>query len=560
MESKGRRVKEKEKKGLNFFSKIVITGLFLACVAVVINLAPNYIQNKLAKKTNLIINNNNVTSSLKKDVKVENDVIYLSFDDVKNFFDENIYYDKQYKQIITSSDTKLASLEIGKKQMYINSSKTILYAPAIEDDGTYYLPISEMDKVYNVEIKFSKDTNIISVDSLDREQKIGNSSKNASVKYKPTTFSKTLDKLKQGDSVVVIGQSDGWYKVRTGNGIIGYVKEIANISKVREDFVRQKQINGKVSLVWDSYYSGNAPSRTESIDGINVVSPSFARLKEWGKGEFSISSDSSMKAYVSWAHNNGYKVWPMVANDSQKATTSEILNDYKLRETLINNIVNMVVKYDLDGINIDFEYMKQEDKNLFTQFLIELAPRFRELDKVLSVDVTAPDGSEDWSGCYDRHRIAKVADYIIYMAYDQYGISSPKEGTTAGADWVETNIKKFIGKQEEVDKDKLILAMPFYTRLWKIDGDNKSSSVIFMKSVDSNIPEGVQKTWNEDLKQYYVEYQKSGYTYKIWIEDEKSIKAKFDLMHKYELAGAAYWQKDFESSNIWSVIKSKIKK
>ena len=559
MESKGRRLKEK-KKGLNFFSKIIVTALFLGCVAVVINLAPNYIQNKLAKKTNLIINNNNVTASLKKDVKVENDVIYLSFDDIKNFFDENIYYDKQYDQIITSSDTKLASLVIGKKQMYINSSKTLLYAPAIKEDETYYLPISEMDKVYNVEIKFSKDTNIITIDSLDKEQKVGNSSKNTNVKYKPTTFSKTVDKLKQGDSVVIISQSDGWYKVRTDNGTIGYVKEISNISKVREDLVKEKQVTGKVSLVWDSYYSGNAPSRTESIDGINVVSPSFARLKEWGKGEFSVSSESSMKAYVTWAHNNGYKVWPMIANDSQKATTSEILNDYKLRETLINNILNLVVKYDLDGVNIDFEYMKQEDKNLFTQFLIELAPRLRELDKVLSVDVTAPDGSEDWSGCYDRNRISKVADYIIFMAYDQYGISSPKEGTTAGADWVETNIKKFIGTQEEVDKDKLILGMPFYTRLWKIDGDNKSSNVIFMKSVDSNIPDGIQKTWNEDLKQYYIEYQKSGYTYKIWVEDEKSLQAKFDLMHKYDLAGAAYWQKDFESSSIWSMIAKEIKK
>lgn len=318
----------------------------------------------------------------------------------------------------------------------------------------------------------------------------------------------------------------------------------------------EKQIEGKVSLVWD-YYTSIVPTRTESIAGINVVSPSFASLKSSGNGELDVKIGTSGKAYIEWAHSNGYKIWPMISNDSNKPLTSKILNDYELREKLINNIVNLTTSYNLDGINIDFEYMKEEDKDVFSRFIIELAPRLKEYGKVLSVDVTAPDGSADWSMCYNRYKIAQVADYIIFMAYDQNGASSPKEGTTAGADWVEVNIRKFLG-QEAVKEDKLILGMPFYTRLWKESNGDTKNSVVLMKSVDSTIPSNVERVWNEDLKQYYVEYKNGGTTYKMWIEDEKSIKEKFALMKEYNLAGAAYWQKDFESSNIWNIVEEQI--
>ena len=143
------------------------------------------------------------------------------------------------------------------------------------------------------------------------------------------------------------------------------------------------------------------------------------------------------------------------------------------------------------------------------------------------------------------------------MAYDQNGISSPKEGTTAGADWVETNIKKFLG-QEGVEPDKLILGMPFYTRLWKETGSKPTSSVVTMKNIDTTLPEGIEKNWNEDLKQYYVEYNQNGITYKMWLEEENSIKAKFELMKQYKLAGAAYWEKDMEKESIWDVVAENI--
>lgn len=549
-----------EKKKGNMFKKVVVTVLFLVCICVVINIAPNYVQNEIKGKINLIINNNNVTTSLKYDVIVdENEVIYLSSKDIGNFFDQNIFYDNVYNQIITTSGTKVATIEPNKKEMYVNSSKVNIYATMTKKDNTFYLPFSEMKSVYNVEVKYSKETGIVTIDSLDKEQKMGNSSNDTNVKYRPTVFSKTIDKIKKGESIVVIEKKDGWNKIRTSKGLIGYVKDVANIHNTRENMEETKQIQGKVSLVWD-YYTSIVPTRTEKIDGINVVSPSFAYLKNT-QGDLQTKIGDAGINYINWAHNCNYKVWAAVSNSEVgKSATSEVLNDYKLREKLINSIVLLTTNYNLDGINIDFEYMKEKDKGMFSQFLIELAPRLKEYGKVLSVDVTAPDGSPDWSLCYDRNKIGQVADYIIFMGYDQYGESSTKAGTTAGADWVEVNVNKFIGTQEEVDENKLILGMPFYTRLWKEKDGNIESSVVWMKNIDSKLPAGAEKKWDENVKQYYVEYEQNGYTYKMWVEDEKSIREKFNIMNKYNLAGAAYWQKDFESENIWNVVKEEINK
>ncbi len=554
---RAKQEKIKKTKKANGLRKIVIMVLFLVAVGFALTIAPNYEKDALQGKTKVIINNSDITKSLKLEPWVnENEIVYLSTKDIANFFDKNIFYDNQYQQIITSSDTKLASIAIGKKEMYVNSSKVNIYGEALKKDGEFYLPFSEMQKVYNVEVQYIEDSKTIVIDSLDRKQEMATITKDTDIKYLPTTFAKTVDKVEKGNSVIAIEkQENGWMKVRTANGRIGYTKEVTNVRTLRQEMEEQKQIEGKVSLVWD-YYSEyvSAPSRNGKIEGVNVVSPSFAVLKKLGKGQLETNIGDKGKAYREWAHAQGYKVWPMISNNSMKETTSEILKDYQLREKLINEIVNLTINYDIDGINIDFENIYQADKNMFSQFIIELAPRLREYGKVLSVDVTAPDGSEDWSLCYDRNLIGQVADYIVFMAYDQNGATSPKEGTTAGANWVEANIKKFVGTQEEVAPEKLILGMPFYTRLWKEANGQITSKVVSMKNIESTLPQNVEKKWDEALKQYYVEYSQGGATYKMWIEDEASIQAKFDLVKQYQLAGAAYWTKDRESESIWPVI------
>lgn len=558
---------KKKKKGNVAIKFLGVIALLAVIVGVVFYFAFIHLKEVKNERTNLIINNRNMTESLKADVMIENGVVYISSKDVGNFFDSSIYYDNKYDQIITSSYNKLAAMPVGKTQIQVNSSNTTIKAPVIKKENNFYIPFSALENIYNVKVNYQQETNIVTVDSLDRDYKIATTGKKARVKQKPSAFSKTVAIVEQGESFIIANREDypvpdGWIRVRTESGVLGYVKDkkMGQINTIREAIKEQKKIEGTVSLVWD-YYSEyiTAPDRSgTTIKGVNVVSPTCFILKTLGKGAVEENVGEQGKNYIAWAKQNGYEVWPSISNNSRIDTTAEVMRDYKLREKLINQIVDYVTKYQLDGINIDFENMYAEDKDNFSQFLVELRPRLNEIGAVLSVDVTAPDGGETWSMCYDRNTIAKVADYIIFMGYDQYGVSSTKSGTTAGGDWVETNIKKFLG-QEGVSPDKLILGIPFYTRLWtERNGKMTSTEVKLMKDIDKVLPANVKKEWDENLKQNYVEYKQNGATYKMWIEDEKSIEAKLDLINQYQLAGAAFWEKDMEPNSVWNLVSTKL--
>ena len=420
-----------------------------------------------------------------------------------------------------------------------------------------------MKDVYDVEIRNIEKTKVVTMDSLDREQKKAIVTSNLSVKSSTNFLTKTVDRIKKGDSVIIISSDKGYTKIRTEKGKIGYIKskKVANEITVREEMKEEKQIEGKVNLVWD-YYSnvGSAPDRSgTSIDGVNVVAPAFFYLDDDGNLKDNIGEKG--ENYINWAHDNGYKVWPMVSNAEAGLTlTSEIMNSYAKRQKLIEDIVDKCVEYKLDGINVDFENMKQEDKDLYSRFIIELTPRLKEMGLVTSVDVTAPDGGETWSMCFDRHVIGDVADYIIFMAYDEYGVSSTKPGTTAGYDWVKLSLNKFL-QTEEIESNKIILGIPFYTRVWTTDPSGKSTSkTVSMKKTESVIPDGTQKQWNDDLKQNYVEYTDGNNKKQIWIEDIDSIKSKISLITENNLGGVASWQKDMELDEIWSVLIEEINK
>lgn len=557
---------EKKKSKIGIIIAIIIIALVLIVGAIggYYVIKRNYIVSKI-NQTNLIINNSNATSSLKNNVYIKDGVVYVSKPDIYNFFDNTIIYDEKYNQVVTTSSTKIASLPIDSKQIQVNSSNTTIKAGAIILDEVAYVPISELDEVYNIKTTYVESEDLVYIDSLDREQQTATLKKDSSIKYKPTIISATLAKAKQGDTLTIANRSDypvpnGWTRVRTENGTLGYIQtgKLNEFKTIREKAEEKAKIEGPISLAWD-YYSEyvSAPTRTGKITGVNVVSPSFFYMTKYSTTNVYENVGNEGIAYVNWAHGNGYQIWPMLTNSNMNET-SKMLSDYKSRENVINQIIKYIKQYNLDGINIDFEGMYETDKDNFSRFLIEIRPRLNEIGAVLSVDVTAPDGAPEWSLCYDRYTIGKVADYVMFMAYDQYGVSATKAGTTAGHNWVEANVKKFLG-QEEVKAEKIILGIPFYTRVWKEINGNVISSVVNIGNVNNLIPSNATKTWDEDLQQYYVEYKKGGATYKIWVEDEKSIEAKLDLVSKYNLGGAAYWEYDRATNSIWNLIESKIK-
>ena len=548
--------------------KKTIIRIFIAIIAIIILCIAGYIANDYIilgknKTTNLVINNTNVTGNLKQDVFIDGDNIYLSKQDLSNFFDKYIYEDEENNKIITTYEDKIATIGFDENKIEINGSTVSTYAHAIEKDDSIFIPITELKDVYGIEIEYIANTDIVTIDSVSREQKKAIANGNLAVKSSTNFIAKTVDRVKKGDYVIVISDDGKNAKIRTANGKIGYVKskKLANTVVTRQEIEEQKPIEGKVNLVWD-YYSqvANAPDRSgTTIDGINVVSPAFYHLNTDGELEENIGEEG--ESYIDWAHDNGYQVWAMVQNagSGMMDVTSEIMNHYDNRQALIEKIVEGCMEYNLDGINIDFENMKKEDIDLFSRFIIELEPRLKEIGAVLSVDVTAPDGSDTWSLCFDRTVLGDVADYLIFMAYDQYGASSDQAGTTAGYNWVELNIKKFL-ETYEVESEKLVLAIPLYARLWTIDNNGivDGRTAIPMNQIDDAIPSDVERKWDDELKQNYVEYKEDGETKQMWIEDIDSLKEKVSLIKEYNLGGVASWELGMETEDVWGMLKENL--
>ncbi len=554
-----------KKLNISLLKKIgIIVGILVLIVLLVV-LAENWFKEKNNDKVSLIINNRNVTERLKNELKFENGILYISMEDMQNFFDKYIYLEEETNEVITTYDNKVASIGFDSNKMLLNGAVKKINASAIKSEETIYIPISEMLEVYNIELKNIEETKIITLDSLDREQIKATLKGTVSLKSQGKIFSKTVSKAQKGTEVILIDKTEGkkWVKVRAENGKIGYVKvsKLENIETVREKQTKEKQISGKVNMFWDYYsqYVKTTDRTGQVIEGVNVVSPSFFYLDK-SDGTLKENIGEAGKNYIEWAHSNGYKVWPIISNaEAGIKITSNILNSYTKRQELIQSIVEKCAQYSIDGINVDFENIYEADKDKFSRFIIELVPRMQEMKIVVSVDVTAPDGDPNWSLCYDRNVIGDVADYLVFMGYDQYGASSTKPGTTAGFNWVEKSLQKII-QYDEVSPEKIILGMPFYTRQWTIaqDGTIKSRSVISM--VNTKIPNNVEKQWDDELKQYYIEYKSGKNTIKMWIEDGTSIKEKVSLVTKYNLGGTSCWRKDMETSNIWTIIREELEK
>ena len=384
--------KRKRKNFIKTFNRLIIVLVSLALILIVLNITSNdYVVDNIKNKTNLIINNTNVTKNLKQDLYVQNGIIYMSYQDVCEFFDSTIMYDANYKMFITCSNEKVASLPIESSEIQINSSKVKLKEGAMQKDDIYYIPISELGDVYNIETNYAENTNIVTIDYLNKEYIISTVNNNTSIKYKPKSLSKTLAKVKAGESIIVINDNNtkkGWTKVRTTSGILGYAKtnKIGNPNYLRETI--EENIKEEKTMPWSvfssEYIIEDRTATTE--DGIKVLSPTLFNLRDESKGKLNVLIGNEENKYINWAHKNGYEIWASVSNRGYKNTTADALKDYKNRQYMIDQIVEYIITYKLDGINISFTSIQEENLNDFSRFLIELEPRLNEIGAVLSVD------------------------------------------------------------------------------------------------------------------------------------------------------------------------------
>ncbi len=344
-------------------------------------------------------------------------------------------------------------------------------------------------------------------------------------------------------------------KIQEENNLIVIEKENYSdkkLSSIRENW----RPNGKINLVWDYVHTTSQDLSKESrIAGLDVLSPTWFSIVT---GDGFVESRADAK-YVADAHSKGYKVWALINNSFDCDMTRQLLADEQAQEKVIKQLLVYSSLYNLDGINFDFENVYDEDKERLTQFVEKLTAALKQQNVIVSIDVTVPGNVSFWSNCYDRQKLGSIVDYMMVMTYDQYWAKSPISGPVASIGWVEAGVKKMLA---EVPKEKLILGVPFYTREWEeTAGSPARSKTMSMAMVEELIKtKNLKVTWLEDKGLHYVEYFQEGKRYRIWIEDEKSIALKLDLIQKYNLAGVAAWRKGFEHSSIWNVINTELKK
>lgn len=382
--------------------------------------------------------------------------------------------------------------------------------------------------------------------------------KTGNVRVKGGVKSPVVTWISRGSQVTVLESMSKWDKIRTGDGFIGYVehrrlgtvKSEVPVSTFEKPIYKSTSMNEPVCLVW---HQMTTPDGNASFDnliaktkGINVISPTWYELTD-NEGNFKSLAD---KDYVKKAHDKGLKVWALINNFSSNVNTEILMSKTSVRQKLIESLMAEVERYGLDGINLDFEGIKEEAGVHYVQFIRELSIPCREKGIVLSVDNYVPAPGNEF---YNRKEQGIVADYVIVMGYDEH-YAGGDAGSVASINYVDKGIKNTL---DQVPKEKVINAIPFYTRVWtqKEDGSTKSSAMGISRSKEWVNENKVKLYWQEELGQYYGELQTEEGMKKVWLEDERSIGLKMDLIKKYDLAGVACWKLGFEPAELWDKVR-----
>ena len=391
--------------------------------------------------------------------------------------------------------------------------------------------------------------------------------KDTVVRYQGGIKSPIVTDVTEDSEVTVLEQMDSWSKVLTADGYIGYVKnkQLADVTQTTRETVyagpeyTSIHLDEKVNLVWHQidYQEMNSQfaEDTAGVTGVNVISPTWYFLAD-SAGEITSFADAD---YVKAAHKKNMQVWALISNFSADVDSTTLLASRAARQKVQNYLIGQAQEIGFDGINIDFEGIAQEAGCDYVQFIRELSILCRKNGIILSVDVPVP---MDFSKYYNREELGNVCDYVIMMGYDEHYAGSDIVGSVASMDFEETGIQNML---TEVSKDKLISAIPFYTRLWYTetlaDGTtNVTSEAYSMDNIEALLTEkGVTAAYDESTGQQYAEWTDSdGKFCQVWLEDENSITARAALISKYELSGIAEWVLGREQSWVWDVISQNI--
>ena len=487
------------------------------------------------------------TQKLEQKALISGDEVYIPPDVVNGYLNQRYYWDSANKKILYATPTSLTE-EAASDQPGGN---------VWLKESTVYLKLDYVKKYTDIDSYIYKDPARIAIQYEFSNVQTVIVKKDTVIRYRGGIKSKILTKTAKDTVLRLMNEGEDWDQVATDDGYIGYIQKkkvsAADTTDYKRSFKAEAYsyftMDEPVNLAWHQVTSTDANNyfadTTQNMTGVNVISPTWFSVSDNDGNASSLASGE----YVMQAHEKGLKVWGLVDNFSENMSTTTVLSNTAARQNLENQLVTYALKAGLDGINVDFESLSEDVGIHFLQFLRELSIQCHENNLVLSVDNPVP---EDFTSHYDRAEQGKVVDYVIIMGYDEHYVGSDA-GSVASLPWVEQGVKDTLA---EVPAKRTILAIPFYTRLWKTtDGGALTSEAIGMDQAQQAISDnGAETYWDKTTSQNYGTYEGDGATYQIWLEDSKSIAEKVKLIPKYKLAGVAEWKLGFENSGIWSVI------
>lgn len=495
--------------------------------------------------------------------KMINDSVYMSYEFIHEYLNSRLYIDFNEDVLLYATSSNLIEAHSNSNAYTVDGTSSTYEHVIYQKDGdSVWINLDFLKQYSRFDYKFYSEPNRIVLTTYisDTKVQVMTTTKSTPIRVLGGTKSPILKKADKDEELVVLESGETWTKVRDNTGITGYINN-AYLNEITENTLtfeyapidnnyKHNFMDEPISLGWHQVTSVAA---NENVNGlfdnrksINVVSPTWFYLDD-DEGNI---ADVGSKDYVTYCHDHGVKVWGLISNlENPDVSTTNVLSHTSSRRHLEDEIINAIQKYELDGINIDFESLNIDAGAGFVQFIRELALKLDNTDVILSVDNYVPMG---YTAFYNREEQALFADYVIIMGYDQHTSGSEEAGSTAGLSWVQDGVSNTL---DEVPAEQVILGMPLYTRIWKTDKDGISSTLYGMDSVDEVIKNHDAKiSWDEENGQNYAIYKDGDDSYQIWIEDEKSLEKKLDIMKNENLAGAAYWKLGLEKNSVWSTI------
>lgn len=479
---------------------------------------------------------------------------YLPIVWVNEYLNEKFYWDNTEKLLVY---TLPETIVYADKRTLGSEGKPLV----LEEDGEIYLSAGLVCNYTDIhtEVYNAEEYKRIYVNASGNPKQIGSAKKETQLRVLGGIKSPVITTIDKDKTFCILEQMTEWSKVRTEDGFIGYIqnKRIKDIRAQRENdlFVEPLYdsiaLEDQVCLVWHQITTKEANKSLESLlaatKGVNVIAPTWFALTD-NKGNYLSFAE---KDYVDLAHDKGLQVWAVLDNFNQgDDVKSEVLfSQTSVRKNLIANLMEDVKTYEIDGINLDIEGIKKEAGPHYVQFIRELSVSCRNEGIILSVDNYVPSASTQF---YNRAEQGRVADYVIIMAYDEH-YAGGEAGSIASLPYVKKGIEDTI---LVVPKEKVICAVPFYTRVWTEDDKTTTSSALGISAAKNWVEENqVELYWQEELGQYYGELMTEEGMKEIWMEEETSLGLKMGLIGEYGLAGVACWRLGLEPASAWEVVK-----